>query len=181
MLLEFNVEVDSQDNDGFTPFLRALKSEDLEIAWLLLDHNVDVHVRDNKGNTSLHLAAEKRGHLEVVQILVEKHVDVNSRNDDGSTPFLRATKSRHPDFDPDIIWLLLKHDADVHVHDNRGNNPLHGAAENGLFEVAQKLLECNVGVNSCNDYASTPSSCIRVWTLQCCAVTLGPQGRCICV
>ena len=41
---------------------------------------------------------------------------VNSRNDDGSTPFLLSIG----EWNPDVLQLLLDHNADVHVRDNKG-------------------------------------------------------------
>jgi ankyrin repeat protein len=64
-----------------------MDSKNPDVARLLLDHNADVHVHNNKGDTPLHKAAIK-GHLEVARILLERNAEVNSRNNHGSTPLL---------------------------------------------------------------------------------------------
>jgi ankyrin repeat protein len=152
ILLEHHAEVDSRSNDGLTPFLSALKGGHRDVARLLLDNNVDLRVQDNTGNTPLHCAAGS-GLLEVCRILLERNAEVDSRNNDGLTPFFGAWKSRR---NPDILRLFLENNADMQVHDIKGNTPLHFAAENGLLEVAQILLKRNAEVNSKNNHGSTP-------------------------
>ncbi|KAH9015496.1 ankyrin repeat-containing domain protein [Lactarius pseudohatsudake] len=83
-----------------------------------LDHNADAHVRDNKGNTALHCAADF-GHLEASRILLERNVEVNPQNNDGSTP-LHLASSGLAGANPDIVQLLLDHGADAQLCDLRG-------------------------------------------------------------
>ena len=151
ILLERNAEVDSQNTDGDTPFLKSWKNRrNADILQLFLDHNADVRVCDGNGYTPLHFAAEN-GLIELAQTLLERNVEVDPQNEE-STPFLRALRYGYLD----IARLLLDHDANVHVHDKYGTNPLHFAAENGLLDVAQILLERSVDVNSQNYHGSTP-------------------------
>jgi ankyrin repeat protein len=152
ILLEHHAEVDSRSKDGSTPFLKALKYGHPDVARLLLDHNADVRVHGTDGNTPLHFAAYY-GYFKVCRTLLERNAEVDSRNNDGYTPFLRAWKSGR---NPDILQLFLDHNADVRVCDDKGNTPLHFAAEIGHLEFAQILLERNADVNSQNKHGSTP-------------------------
>jgi ankyrin repeat protein len=152
ILLERNAEVDSRNNDGSTPFLKAwLNEKNSDILQLFLEHNANMHVCDERGNTPLHLAAEK-GLFKVAQILLERDAEVDSRNQDGYTSLLFAIANGNPK----VAQLLLDYNAEVHVQDNTGNTPLHFAAENGLLEISQIILERNAGVNSQNNRGSTP-------------------------
>ena len=152
MLLEHNAEVDSRNNIESTLFLIALERGHLDLVQLLLDHNAHVRVRNTNGNTPLHIAAYY-GCLEVCRILLEGKVEVDPRNNNGCTPFLSAWKNGGI---PDILRLFLEHNADIHVHDDKGNTPLHFAAEFGRLEAAQILLERNAEVNSKNYDGFTP-------------------------
>jgi ankyrin repeat domain-containing protein 17 len=64
-------------------------------------------------------------------------VEVNARDNQGATPFFVASESGNPD----LVRLLLDHNADVHAHDKRGVTPLHKAAAKGRHEVTRMLLE----------------------------------------
>jgi ankyrin repeat protein len=143
--------VDSQNDDGSTAFLLALTSENLDIARLLLDHNPDVHVRDEYGYTPLHVAVSK-GYLDICQILLERNAEVNSQTHHRSTPLLLASEVGTPD----LVQLFLDHNADVHVCDADGDTPLHCATLGGKLEVAQLLLKLDIEVNSRNNDGSTP-------------------------
>jgi ankyrin repeat protein len=152
VLLERIAEVvNSQNDDGSTAFLLALRSENLDVARLLLDHNPDVHARDVRGYTPLHFAV-RNGHLDICRILLERNAEVNSQNDDGSTAFLLALRSENLD----VARLLLDHNPDVHARDVRGYTPLHFAVRNGHLDICRILLERNAEVNSKTHYGSTP-------------------------
>ena len=153
VLLERHAEVDPQNSDdGSTPFLMALERGDPDVARLLLDHNADVRVRNDKRNTPLHFAAY-HGYPDICRILLERNAEVDPQNNDGDTPFLRFWKNGR---NPDILQLFLNHNADLRVCEGNGYTPLHFAARNGLLELAQTLLNRNVEVNSQNSHKSTP-------------------------
>ncbi|KAN0138146.1 Ankyrin repeat-containing domain protein, partial [Lactarius tabidus] len=109
LLLAHGADAFVRDNNGRTPLHLAVVGAHLEVIrmllerkakgnlgifWLLLAQGADAFkfasgrsVRDNNGNTPLHLAVIG-GHLEVARMLLECKADVNSRNEDGSTPLL---------------------------------------------------------------------------------------------
>jgi ankyrin repeat protein len=133
--------VNSQNEDEFTPLLMALSKGNLGIFWLLLAQGADAFkfasgrsVRDNNGNTPLHLAVIG-GHLEVARMLLECKADVNSRNEDGSTPLLIVSSKGNLD----TLRLLLTYGADASVSDNKGRTPRHLAEMGGHHEVAHML------------------------------------------
>jgi ankyrin repeat protein len=156
--------VNSQNDDGSTAFLLALARQNPDIAWLLLDHNPDVHTRDKHDYTPLHFAV-RNGHLAICRILLERNVEVNSRNHNGSTPLLYASEYGTPD----LVQLLLEHNADVHVRDADGDTLLHCAAIEGQLEVARLLFRLKVDVNAGNNKGSTPlhiASAGHMWFME---------------
>ena len=148
--------INSHNDDGLTALPLALKRENLDVARLLLEHNADVHVRDKRGNTPLHVAAfTGNGHLDICRILLERNAEVNSRNHHGSTPLLLASERG-----PELVQLFLDHNADPRARDGDGDTLLHCAALAGRLKVVRLLLErnadLNVEVNSRNNKGSTP-------------------------
>ena len=157
ILLELGAEVDSQNNEGLTPLLRASQGmrEGLrDLMRVLLDHGANRNARDNRGNTVLHLAASE-GHLDAARMILELGVDVDPKNNEGLTPFLRASQGMREGHRV-IMQLLLRHDADYTVRDNRGNTALHLAASEGRLDVASMLLELGVDVDPKNNEGFTP-------------------------
>ena len=133
ILLDLNVDIDAQNDEGSTALHRASKAsvqtkEHPEIVQLLLNHGAAHHVRDNGGNTALHIAAF-HGCLTVSEILLRHNAEIDVRNDNGCTPLLRASKAGYLY----VVKLLLDKDAEVHVRDNSGNTALHLAAAGGGF------------------------------------------------
>ena len=61
----------------------------------LLNHCPDIDVRDDEGNTLLHLAA-KDGRLQAIRLLLARAVDVNAENDAGMTPLELAAYAGNP-------------------------------------------------------------------------------------
>ena len=73
VLLDQNVVINSQTDNGSTPLHNALEygvNGHQEVVCLLLDHNADVNVCSSIRVTALYLAAT-RGHLKVACILLE--------------------------------------------------------------------------------------------------------------
>ena len=152
ILLEHCAEVNSRDEKGSTPLLLATEKGNHNVVRLLLDHKADAQVRDNSRKSLLHLAAAN-GHLEVSRILVLVcNADMNSRDVLEDTPLLLASKSGNPD----VVQLLLDHDADVQVHNNRRETPLLLAAAGRHLEVARILLAHSVQVDSRDHRGFTP-------------------------
>jgi len=71
---------------------------------LLLAGKASVNVRNNDGNTPLHLAASN-DHVEIVELLLAGKTDVNAKNNLGNTPLSGAKQSGYQD----VVELLRKH------------------------------------------------------------------------
>jgi len=150
-LLTLGVDVNSRDNQGRTPLQVAQqeqKSED--VLLLLLDHGADPNVQDDDGQTPLHFAS-RWGKIKVARRLLELGAYVNSRDFRGRTPLHHILW-----WNEDVPLLLLKHNAEPDIRDEDGQTPLHVASQNGGLEVAMRLLELGVDVNSRDNRSRTP-------------------------
>ena len=70
---------------------------------LMLDSNVDVNAKDNRGWTSLITASEK-GYTRVVKLLCAANANVNTTAVDKSTALMMAGEKGHAE----VVELLLK-------------------------------------------------------------------------
>ena len=181
-LLNHGADVNSQNKQGLTPLHFA---RDVEACRILLEHNAEVDLRSNNGDTPFLSVWKSRRNADILQLFLDYNADVRVRDDEQYAPLhfvaengllelAQTLLERNVEVDPqtedgrtpflgalqyghpDIARLLLGHNAKVHVHDKKDYTPLHFAAINGLLEVAQILLERNADVKSQNNHGSTP-------------------------
>lgn len=102
-------------NQGKTPLL---KSENKHVTRMLIERGADIHARDARGNTKLHLEVNKRNpEIEILELLVSKGADINAQNQDLETPLHRAGSRMAVEF-------LLNHGANTEIKDYKGTTPL---------------------------------------------------------
>jgi ankyrin repeat protein len=119
-----------------------------EVVRLLLSRGANIHDRDIRGNTPLHLLALCPGPscVEVACILLEYGADVNALDVIGGTPLFAATmKHSNPtieqlDYQTRIAEFLLCHDADPSITGD-GQTPLALARASGQNLHLIHLLE----------------------------------------
>ena len=119
-LLQHGANPNAKNNKGLPPVYYIMQ-RDCDVAMKLLrvtDENVIASVRDEYGNSLLHIAV-KSGCKEAVQQLTR--YGINSKNSDGDTPLHVALFS---DASTEIIKLLINNGADVHIPNNAGITPL---------------------------------------------------------
>ena len=115
VLLERKVDINLQDNYGYTPLRNVLAefslSQDgkaVEIVRRLLEHGADPNIRLTrcKGLTPLHQASYL-GSLESTRLLLSYGANIDEKDDKGKTPFQVASSGGHDE----IMQLLLKQGA----------------------------------------------------------------------
>ena len=155
----------------------------VEAARDMVEHGVDVNVKDNDGSTPL-IKVVWHGHLDVVKYLVSQGADVNEAKN-GWTPLHRAAARGHLDVVKylvsqgadvnaknndggtpffmaavhghlDVVKYLVSQGADVNAEDNDGRTPLHWAAYNGELDIVKYLVSQGVDVNAEDDAGETP-------------------------
>ncbi|KAE8413584.1 purine and uridine phosphorylase [Aspergillus pseudocaelatus] len=94
ILLDKNVNVESQDKGGQTPLSLAASKGHEAVVKLLLEKNANTECQTDGGWTPLLFAAWS-GHEAVVKLLLEKNANIESQDDGGSTPLLLAAENGH--------------------------------------------------------------------------------------
>jgi len=117
-------DLHSMDDNGCTPLHIAVLAGKAEVSQLLIEHSINLDVRDTEDWTLLHMAAYS-GLFEVSRILLERHEAIksclNMRNKQGRTALHLASRYYHPS----IVALLLTFGADVKAQDKDNMTPLH--------------------------------------------------------
>ncbi|MFC4775205.1 ankyrin repeat domain-containing protein [Paenibacillus sp. GCM10023252] len=142
VLLDAGANMHLQDDLQDNPFLYAGAEGLHAILKLLIQAGPDLSIVNRYGGNALIPAAEK-GHVDNVRLLLEEtDIDVNHVNRLGWTALLEAIiLSRSGSAQEQIIQLLLDHDADVTLADNKGVTPLQHAKSMRLTKVVQMLRD----------------------------------------
>ena len=151
-LLSHGADVNTQDEDDhsqWAPLHEATYSGNLQIFWMLREHNADLNIRTGLGKSLLHLAAsplDHRDHLIIMQLLLDHGADPDARDNDGSTPLhcsswweKQGYRSSHGTVEG--TRLLLEHGANIDAEDNMGRTPLQIALAHERQEMAIVLSE----------------------------------------
>ena len=101
------VDVNAEDENGWTPLHGAAWWGHTETAKFLIGSGADVDAQGAAGNTPLHQAAEK-GHKEIIKLLIAKGADVNAMDEGGHTPLDGLVEMDSAKWN-EIADLLRKH------------------------------------------------------------------------
>ena len=108
---------------------------------LLTDFCIDpCSALDHKGNTALHVAAY--GSCKEVSLLLINHgCPVDCRNYNGRTPIYFLCCNKLTDSVNFLLkWFVSELKADVHIKDDKGNQPIHVSAINGCTILMTTLI-----------------------------------------
>ena len=107
---------------GETPLHRV---EDKAIAGLLIEAGADANVRDELGETPLHVAVRRQKDDALIASLVAGGADVSARDAHGNTPLHTAAWWGKDS----AVRTLLKLGAPVNARNSAGNTPLYEALQ----------------------------------------------------
>ncbi|XP_001604063.1 ankyrin-3 [Nasonia vitripennis] len=150
------VNFDASKCPGYTPLHFAVDFNRKEAVEILLQHNVDINLKDKNGFTPLHLACQqnaKKIHTILRNSLSPIMFEII--NSDHSLFFFKesptiSTKHKVIDLDliakqtmqVEIVDLLLRHKSDLDSQDEFGKTPLFYACD-----IDHKTFECAFGKN----------------------------------
>lgn len=136
-LIAQGVDINHQDNDGYTPMYVTAQFGYLEISKILLaQQNINVVQCSKIGWTPLHQAADC-GYLSIVQELVKVMISVDVIDRYGQTPLWLAAHEGHLD----VVNELIAKNANVNHAKDNGWTPLHAATNQGHSNVVQSLID----------------------------------------
>ena len=140
VLLEANANVNAADSDGRRPLHLAIKNADCRVARMLLGRGARADVPDKHGKVPLQMAA-KYGHVELVRMLIEHDASVFHEGQTGPSPLHIAAMEGHVPLIDMFLNFVDVNTKDMSGDDTKEKTPLHLAAERGLVETANFLLE----------------------------------------
>ncbi|KAL2342323.1 hypothetical protein Fmac_003608 [Flemingia macrophylla] len=182
LVSDFNLTIGNLETGLATRMNCAAHDGHLDIVKRLIGFGADPNKADYDGRTPLHISASK-GYVDISSFLVELGVNINSTDKFGTTPLLEAIKNGHKEVASVLInagailtiddvgnflcMTVVKKDLDLlkrvlacGINPNAKNydqrTPLHIAASEGLFTMAELLLEAGASVLSKDRWGNTP-------------------------
>ncbi|WEW54686.1 hypothetical protein PRK78_000108 [Emydomyces testavorans] len=120
--MQYGVDVNALDSQGYPPLRSALIHLTSKHVKLLIDHGADVNWRDRKGCTVVHLALD-HGDTAQLEVLLDHGADVNAKNNSGLTPLCCAASLGLVEH----ATVLLRKGANINLACKQGFTPLHYA------------------------------------------------------
>lgn len=119
-LVSCGAEIDPQDIEGMTPFLRAVESNNITAAKYLFNRRCDLNHSSHNGKSALHIAAQ-HCHEEMLVFLIRIGCSLMQTDDCGQTPLMVCVQQRKP---PHLVFKVLKYLVDggsnVNAQDSLG-------------------------------------------------------------
>jgi Ankyrin repeats (3 copies)/Ankyrin repeat len=143
LIVEYNANVNTKDDCGYTPLHIAVWRGLIEVVKLLLNNRADINAQNNAGWTPLHDAAYK-SNAEIARLLIDNKANVNARTNFMETPLHWAVQSPYTSkASINMTRTLLNAQADVNAQDDMKYTPLRGCAIWGYIgeEHAKMLSE----------------------------------------
>jgi len=140
MVQKMNANVNLQNERGETALHCAVKSQNKEKVWILLQSGAKWNIPDRDGNTPLHHAA-KCQRIDILNMLVQKASknDMNLTNNWGYTVLHFAGENPVSRKDNRVMDMLVKAGANPVATNKFGKTPLHRATQMG-YPVALAYL-----------------------------------------
>lgn len=119
---------------------------------ILLNHGVDIDMRDQRGRTALHCATIS-GHRNAIEKLLKRGAEVNAVCKKNYTTLCHAIVWEKP---LEIVQLLLENRASVHLRSDHDVTPLHHAVQTRAPDTVSLLLQYNADVNATDNHGARP-------------------------
>ncbi|XP_034048989.1 histone-lysine N-methyltransferase EHMT1 isoform X2 [Thalassophryne amazonica] len=112
------IEINCQDDGGWTAIIWATEYKHVDQVKLLLSEGADVSVRDKEENICLHWAAFS-GSVEIAELLLDACCELQAVNIHGDSPLHIAARENRLD----CVTLFLSRGADVFLKNREGETP----------------------------------------------------------
>ncbi|KAH3758666.1 Vacuolar protein sorting-associated protein 9A [Pelomyxa schiedti] len=135
------VNIDAQDERGWTPLMCAINPSHWAAALRLLAVGAKISIANYRQHTALHLFAksltQEKSCEDVMKLLLAPPADPNLRSETGETALLFACSGP---FFPNIVTAILEAHADPNIADNSGVTPLCKATMANNIPLIELLL-----------------------------------------
>jgi ankyrin repeat protein len=136
-----------------TPIVSAIRSKNIgKLKFLVIQEKQDVNMRDEYGNSPLHVAVEY-GTLKVLEFLIEVGADANTKTFYGEDALLYLAVLRES---LEMTKLLVDHGADINARNAFGDAPLHTAVDKEAYQLVDFLVKSGAEIDIKDEHGCSP-------------------------
>jgi ankyrin repeat protein len=146
--LQSGMNPNAKNEKGETALTYAIQYRDPKVIKVLLE-KADVNMKDDLGNSPIHLAVAKKKE-EIFDLLLEKNADVNVAGADGKTKNQTALYAAVLQDREDLVQKLIEKGADPNIADSEGAYPLSEAVvrADANPQIVKLILDGGANVNA---------------------------------
>ena len=134
-------------DNQWTPLMAAAALDHVTVVRRLLgEPAIDVNAAADRGQTALHIAAERGSEAAAEVLVAQPELNINARDNRGWTPLIWATFGNRLEL---LRALLARRDVRVNAVDNDRQTAMHWAVQANHPEALRELLsrpEVNLGI-----------------------------------
>ncbi|CAN1794680.1 Ankyrin repeat domain-containing protein 50 [Linum perenne] len=149
-----DVDLDEQDEDGFTALMVAAAGGHVDAFKLLLQAGADVKLRNKRGETAMNLAELNRNRVELFEKALIQYGFINNQMNIpviGNNALHRAAVRG----EQGLVQILIAQGCDVNAIDGDGYTPLMLAARGGHGKICSLLISSGARVDFKNERNET--------------------------
>lgn len=151
ILLQENIDVDTEDADSDTPLMLAACNNHAKTVRMLIVAGSAVNHCNDRRRRPLH-PASWNGNAVIVQILLDAGAEVDSHDEGKDTPLMVAALGGHAN----VVQILIKFNAQINLRNCDKDTALHNAAWVGNTETVKLLIEAGADINAQTRWGHTP-------------------------
>ena len=152
LLINKGVDLNVQDDKGYTPLMNTVFFNEVKAMKLLLEKKANPDLVNNTGRTALHMAILNSDDHDIINLLINDGASTDTVDNDGLSPLLAALFKNKPD----LAEILINKGVDLNavtkvlLQTSYGTQltPLHLAAQLGYTEVTKLLIEKNADLDA---------------------------------
>ncbi|WMT84150.1 ankyrin repeat domain-containing protein [Wolbachia endosymbiont of Listronotus oregonensis] len=133
---EESVDVNSTDENGWTPLHLAAWKGQLDNARLLIEKGADINAENIFGRKPVHVAAESNN-TNIIEFFLSKGMNVDDTDRYGRTPLYCASWNGHLG----VVKYLVEKGADINAQDKGGETSLDAATDQKHDDVVGYLKQ----------------------------------------
>uniref|UniRef100_A0A674PP59 Euchromatic histone-lysine N-methyltransferase 1b n=1 Tax=Takifugu rubripes TaxID=31033 RepID=A0A674PP59_TAKRU len=157
LLLTGLININCQDDGGWTPMIWATEYKHVDQVKLLLSKGADISIRDKEENICLHWAAFS-GCVDIAVLLLDANCDMHAVNIHGDSPLHIAARENRLE----CVTLFLSQGANVFLRNREGETPPDCCGHNSkawavLQATEEKVLHSDIALG----HERVPIPCVN--------------------